>query len=73
MFWRIVVWRNKERFYYKKVKGFYCEYYVGMKNQYDHEVILIIEVSEFIKDRKAFKTRIIDKLVTWLEKIKKAR
>ena len=46
---RLVVWRNlnKDTYYYKFVSGYYAPYKVGYKNQYNHEVILIIDDEDF--------------------------
>lgn len=37
-----VIWKNKDSYYYKLSKFTYKRYFVGFKNQYGHEVILII-------------------------------
>lgn len=55
MKYRIVIWvtPDKDKYYYKKIKGRSCKYYVGYKNQYSHEVILIIDVhKDFYKKEK---------------------
>lgn len=78
MFYRIVVFHNltKDTYYYKKLKGFYSDYYVGYINQFNHEVILIIDIFEILEKNKklgrkpSLKTRFIDRLQSFLEKIK---
>ena len=63
------MWFNphKEEFYYKFVRGFYKKYKVGSKNQYDHIVCLIIPV-KFKIEREKVKTRLIKKVISFLEK-----
>ena len=72
MFCRIIVWYNptKKNYYYKKIKGYYNEYYVGFKNQYEHEVILNIDIHEFMNNGQNTKERVIDKLISILNKIR---
>lgn len=72
MFYRIVVFHNltKNTYYYKKLKGYVSEYYVGYKNQWNHEVVLIIDVEEFLnRGRNSIKRRVIDKLMSFLNKL----
>lgn len=42
---KLVIWHNlnKDTYYYKFVTGCYDEYFPGKKNQYNHQVILVIE------------------------------
>lgn len=73
MFFRIVVFHNltKDTYYFKKLKGYFNQYYVGYINQYNHEVVLIIDVSEFLNcGRKSLKKRFIDRFIRFLEKRK---
>lgn len=63
----IVVWkRPNNTYYYRYVKGTYKKYFVGYYNQYNHEVVLIIEPTirkVSIKKRfKCFLIRYIKKL-----------
>lgn len=72
----IVIWYNptKKTYYYKKSKGTYQNYYVGYKNQYNHEVVLLIDVYEdliaYKKNRYSVKHRLIDKLQKCLDKMR---
>lgn len=72
----IVIWYNpnKNIYYYRKVKGGYQDYYVGYKNQYNHEVVLLIDVYEdliaYKKNRYSAKNRLIDKLQKCLDKMR---
>ena len=73
MFYRIIVWKNlnADNYYYKKIKGFYNEYYIGFKNVYNHEVIMIIDLLDFYEEgRTSFKKRFIDKIISCLSKIR---
>lgn len=76
MFYRIVVFHNltKNTYYYKKLKGYVSEYYVGYKNQWNHEVVLIIDVEEFLNCgrnsvKRSMKRRVIDRLMSFLNKL----
>jgi len=67
----IVIWHNKEKkkYYYRRVSGHYTKYYIGYNNQFGHEVILVIDIID--KDYQySRKTRIIDKIISWLNKVK---
>lgn len=69
----IIVWlnRNNNEYYFKKVKGTYIEYYVGYVNQYNHEVLLVINIHDLCSINKLpLKTRIIDRLIGLLNKLK---
>lgn len=49
---RIVIWynENRKKYYYKIVNGFYTDYYVGYRNQYDHVVVLIIPLYDITNE-----------------------
>lgn len=65
----LIIWYNpnKDSYYYKYVNGFYQDYYVGFKNQYEHEVILIIKLI-YHKYKLPIKKRIKRKLISFLDK-----
>ena len=68
----IVVWynKNKEDYYYKKVKGTYAKYEKGYINQYNHEVILVIDIRElYVKKRTNIKSKVVNRLIRVLKKI----
>lgn len=69
MFFRIVVWKNhnNDKYYYKKLKGYTNRYYIGYKNQYDHEVIQLIDITEFLKPKK-YRIPIKRRVINWLNK-----
>jgi len=69
----IIVWlnRNNNEYYFKKVKGTYIKYYVGYVNQYNHEVLLVIDIHDFYsKNKLPLKTKLIDRLIGLLNKLK---
>ena len=51
---RFIIWHNlnNDTYYFKYVKGMYYDYKIGLINQYNHEVILIIDVSRYFNYRK---------------------
>ena len=41
----LVVWKkDSNSYYFRFVNGMYCKYEIGYRNQYNHEVILIIDI-----------------------------
>lgn len=66
----IVVWlnKNKNEYYFKKIKGYYCKYDVGYVNSYNHEVILVIDISDVIY-KKPVKKRLIRRIIRLLENL----
>lgn len=68
--YQVVVWYNPNRdsYYYRKYVYLREYYVIGYKNQYNHEIVLIIDLTghEKIDRKKVFIKRIIrflDKLV----------
>lgn len=57
-------------FYFKYVSGYYTNYYEGMKNQYGHEIVLIIE-TQFHNHRLPLRTRLLRKIISFLEKLER--
>jgi len=57
---RLIIWHNSKKniYYYKVVKGYYVNYYVGYKNSYDHEVVLIIDDLIFQQKKYLLKKRL---------------
>lgn len=71
---QIVVWHNEKKndYYYKILHNFsYKKYYMGYKNQYDHEVVLVIENICFKKNKTKLKNRVLTILISFLQKINK--
>lgn len=73
----IIIWfvPKKNQYYYKNVHGFYQGYFndykVGFINQYNHKIVLIIDTYDKKIGLKSFKTKIIDNIISWLERKKK--
>lgn len=67
---KIVIWKRRDdTFYYKIVKGFYGNYYIGYKNQYGHQVVHVIDNVCVINYKMSFKKRCINRLVRFLQKV----
>lgn len=68
----LVVWHNskKDSYYYRIVSGNYVEYRVGFKNQYDHEIVLIID-DIFYREpqKKSIKKRVLTGAISFLQNI----
>lgn len=69
----ITIWfnRNKNQYYYKKVKGTYMQYEIGYVNQYNHELLLLIDVTDLPRHREPLRNRIINCFINLLYKLKK--
>lgn len=68
----LIVWfnPNKLSYYYSYVSGFYQDYYVGFKNQYNHSIIMIFELVHN-STRQPLKKRLIRRLISYLEKVER--
>lgn len=68
----IVVWkRPNDTYYFRDVKGFYTNYQIGYLNQYNHEVILIIENS--VSPHYSMGQKFIKFLIRFLRKFENER
>ena len=67
---KLVIWFNPNRniYYYRLIRGFYNNYVVGNKNQYDHVIVLVIDL-EYEKQRTSIRKRLIRRFISFLEKI----
>lgn len=67
----LVVWYdpNKNLYYYKLVYDFSKKYHVGFKNQYNHEVILTIDVYKELIYKCPFIKKVLRKIISFLHKI----
>lgn len=66
----IVVWYNKKKdSYYYKVVFNLDNYFVGKKNQYNHEVVLVIWLYKDIIKKDSFLKKVISKLICFLQYI----
>ena len=67
---KLIVWHNlnKDTYYYKFITGRYTNYFIGYKNQYNHEIILIVEspylqpIKEYVSLKRVLLTPIINLL-----------
>ena len=65
-----VIWlKPSGEIYHKYVSGHYTDYYIGMKNSYNHEVIHIIDDLYYRSSRPPFKLRLKRKLIHYIDKL----
>lgn len=69
----LVVWKKKDNnYYYKSVKGFYCNYEVGYINQYGHEIVLIINDFGYLPYKSSFPKKFLKKTIRFLKGIERS-
>lgn len=67
---KIVIWRKPDNsYYYRIIKGHYYDYVIGHKNQYEHEIVLIIDNLEYRIRKTSVKKRFKKKVIEFIEKI----
>lgn len=50
---KYIIWKRPNNdMYHKLVKGYYTSYHIGYKNQYEHEVIYIINLNSYKRKRR---------------------
>lgn len=66
----LIVWfnPNKNTYYYKIVWGWYANYYIGYRNQYNHVVVLIIDKIEFRIPKEPLKRRVLTRIINYLQR-----
>ena len=63
----IVIWKKRDSsLYYRVVKETYKKYFVGMTNQYGHEVLFIVPKLYPYEKKLPFKTMVKRKLIRFL-------
>lgn len=69
---KIIVWFNpsKQQYYYRHIHDIFERYYVGYINQYNHEVILVIDIYKDLIKKTPLKTKVINWLIRFLQKMK---
>ena len=69
---KLIVYHNKNKnvYYHKIIYDFIDKYYVGYINQYNHEIVLIIDNVNFYITKDKLKKRIVKKAIRYLENIK---
>lgn len=72
---KIIVWYNPryKQFYYKSIYDYFDKYYVGYVNQYNHEVILVIDIYKDLIKKTSLKTKVIRRTIRFLQKFDKER
>lgn len=70
---KLIIWYNPntKTYYHKFVRGFYCNYEVGFKNQYNHEIVLVIDKVVKRTIKLPLRNRLIKRLIRFLEKLEK--
>lgn len=71
-FKKIIVWynRNSQIYYYKVIHDIVDKYNVGYTNQYNHEVILVIDIYKDLIEKTSFKNKVINLLIRFLQRLK---
>lgn len=68
---KVIFWynRNNQSYYIKKYKSwsFVRDYKVGFINQYNHEILYILDTNDLEYPREPLKTRLIKKVIRFLE------
>lgn len=69
----LVIWKRRQdnSYYWKAVKGFYSSYYIGYINQYNHEIVLTINLEKEILHKPTIQKRVITKTISLLHKLEK--
>lgn len=68
--YKVIIWKKKDNSYYhKKVTGFYSRYYIGYKNQYDHEIVDIIDFYKEYSNSMSFRKKVLTKTISFLQKL----
>lgn len=72
---KIIVWYNprKKQYFYKSIYDHFKRYYVGYVNQYNHEVILVIDIYKDLIEKTPLKVKVINRLIRFLQKIRDER
>lgn len=72
---KIVVWFNPrtKQYKYKIVNDCFDKFKVGFKNQYEHEVILVIDIYKDLFKKTPLKTKVIRRLIRFLQKFDNER
>lgn len=79
---KLIVWHNlnDDTYFYKFSRMTYKRYKIGDKNQYNHQVILILDEEEiqpiikkitYVKEYVSFKKKVLTRLISFLQKLNK--
>lgn len=72
--YKLIVWYNprKQQFYHKIVRGYYTDYKIGFKNQYNHSIVYIISLEKQYKiTKRRLKESIIETIILYLKKLER--
>lgn len=72
---RIIIWYNPNKgvYYHRYVNDFsnYCQYSIGYKNQYEHEIVYMIQPNYDYYNpilKEPLKRKCVNKLISFLKK-----
>ncbi len=70
---KLVIWYNpnKRMYYYRYVNDIFNKYYVGYINQYNHVVILIIDVYIELIRKVPYRNKVIKRFISFLHRLEK--
>lgn len=70
---KLVVWHNlnTDNYYYKIIKGYYGDYRVGRINQYNHQIVLVIDKIYFKVPKLPVKKMVLRKLISFLQNLER--
>lgn len=70
---KLIIWYNpnKNIYYWKYVYNLFNKYYVGYTNQYNHKILLIIDIYKDIYYKVPFRKKVIRKLISFLHRLEK--
>ena len=72
--YKLVVWYNphKQCYYHRIVRGYYTNYNIGFKNQYNHTIVYIVLLEKhYVVSKKRLKEVIIDNVILYLRKLER--
>ena len=69
---KIAIWYNPNTrvYFYKVYYDFFNKYYLHKKNQYGHEIILVIDLDQIINKPSMLK-KVLSRFIRFLQKINK--
>lgn len=67
---KIIVWYdfNNSKVYHRCINDFFDRYFIGYKNQYNHEVIDIVYVYNELIYKEPLKSKVIKRIIRFLQK-----
>lgn len=70
---KVVIWYNVNKgiYYYRYINDFFNRYYVGYINQYNHVVIMTIDVYKELIYKPKLKNKVLSRLIRFLQRLNK--